>query len=200
MSCLGSQGVVYRVVLFLVALLACCLGRGVEGFSLPRRRGLSVSSASVTMTPATSTMPTTTTRTTQTSNESLPNEETKSTRRAFLTFCGTTTTTSLFLLSNVPTALAIPEQKVYSANARNLDRLSAGDQSGGSVYNNNPSSPAAAKRRAMLGCKVNAARQAAGVPNEKDCNTRVLGGDNEFMLEALRKLDCPTCPYGIRGA
>lgn len=184
MFCLCSQGVYYRVVvLFLVALLSCCLG-GAEGFSLPRG-----SSSSVTPT-----TPTTTTRTTK--EESLQQEESSSTRRAFLNFCGTTTT-SLVLLRP---AHAIPEQKVYSANARNLDRLSAGDQSGGSVYNNNPSSPAAAKRRAMVGCKVKAARVESGVPNEKDCNTRVLGGDAEFMLEALRKLNCPTCPYGIQGA
>ena len=181
MSSLCSQGV-YRIVLILVALLSCCLG-GAEGFSLPRG-----SASSMTTTLATPT--------TRTATESLQQEESSSTRRAFLNFCGTTTT-SLVLLSP---AHAIPEQKVYSANARNLDRLSAGDQSGGSVYNNNPSSPAAAKRRAMVGCKVKAARVESGVPNEKDCNTRVLGGEVEFMLEALRKLNCPTCPYGIQGA
>ena len=38
------------------------------------------------------------------------------------------------------------------------------------------------------------------IMNEKECNTRVMGGDTEFMLKALRNLDCPTCPYGIDGA
>ena len=104
-------------------------------------------------------------------------------------------------------AASIPEQKSYSSNARNLDRLSAGDRSGGSVYDNYPSTPAASRRRAMLGCKTDAARQkAASMSNdasvmaEKDCNIRVMSGDSEFMLDALRTLDCPTCPYGIDGA
>lgn len=111
-----------------------------------------------------------------------------------------------FILSSQP-SFAIPEQKSYSSNARNLDRLSSGDSSGGSVYNNNPTSTAAAKRRAMLGCKTDASRKQAikmeGFDNsfsEKDCNLKVMAGETEFMLKALRELDCPTCPYGIKGA
>ena len=75
------------------------------------------------------------------------------------------------------------------------------------MYDNNPQSVAAAKRRAMLGCKISSSRNLAakdgGIEmgfSEKDCNLRVVGGDSEFMLKALRKLDCPTCPYGIEGA
>lgn len=102
-------------------------------------------------------------------------------------------------------AIAIPEQKSYSTNARNLDRLSLGDASGGSVYNNSPTSSSAAKRRAMLGCKTDVARKQMNIMentnlNEKDCNIKVMSGDAEFMLKALRELDCPTCPYGIKGA
>ena len=110
------------------------------------------------------------------------------------------------LLQSSETANAIPPQKSYSKNARNLDRLSAGDASGGSVYNNSPSSAAGAKRRAMLGCKIDVSRKEAmkmegmNSLNEKDCNLKVMGGDTEFMLKALRELDCPTCPYGIKGA
>jgi len=85
----------------------------------------------------------------------------------------------------------------YSTNAKNMNRLSAGDASGGSQYSNYPKTAAAAKRRAMLGCKVDLARIEAGEVGEKDCNLRVMGGDTDFMLEALRRLDCPTCPYGI---
>ena len=89
-----------------------------------------------------------------------------------------------------------------------MDCLSAGDRSGGSTYSNDSSSsPAAAKRRAMVGCKIEAARNKAALMTgedalvvEKECNLRVLGGDSEFMLEALRELDCPTCPYGVEGA
>mmetsp|Transcript_33822 Transcript_33822/g.99670 ORF Transcript_33822/g.99670 Transcript_33822/m.99670 type:complete len:161 (-) Transcript_33822:3834-4316(-) len=98
---------------------------------------------------------------------------------------------------------AIPEQKFYSSNARNMARLNSGDQSGGSVYDNNPSSPGAAKRRALQGCKIsstrNLAAEEAGIRNltERDCNLRVLGGDSEFMLKAMRALSCPTCPFGI---
>ncbi len=101
----------------------------------------------------------------------------------------------------------IPDQKSYSSNARNLDRLSIGDSSGGSVYDNNPASASARKRRAMVGCKIDSSRKEAstisnmeGQMSEKDCNIRVMSGDTDFMLEALRKLDCPTCPYGIDGA
>ncbi len=101
----------------------------------------------------------------------------------------------------------IPEQKSYSSNAKNLDRLSIGDSSGGSVYDNNPVSASARKRRAMVGCKIDSSRrEAAAIANMegqmsvKDCNIRVMNGDADFMLEALKKLDCPTCPYGIDGA
>jgi hypothetical protein len=92
----------------------------------------------------------------------------------------------------------------YSANARNMERLNSGDSSGGSIYDNNPSSDKGKKRRAMTGCKVPTAREEAAESvlkisslSEKDCNLRVMEGDPEFMLEALRKLDCSACPYGI---
>jgi len=120
-------------------------------------------------------------------------------RRAFLNVC-TSTIVSSIIPSPSAGAIVIPEQKTYSSNARNLDRLSLGDQSGGSVYDNTPKNPAAAKRRAMVGCKVSVARKQAGGYTEKECNTKVLSGETEFMLEALRALDCPTCPYGIKGA
>ena len=117
-------------------------------------------------------------------------------RRSFIGFC-----TSVFLVGTLPSpSHAFPEQKSYSANARNLDRLSVGDQSGGSIYDNNPKNPTAAKRRAMLGCKVPVARKEAGMASEKECNFKVMDGGTEFMLKTLRKLDCPTCPYGIKGA
>lgn len=92
----------------------------------------------------------------------------------------------------------------YSANARNLERMNSGDMSGGSIYDNNPKSAAGKKRRAMVGCKNSIAREEAaetvlGVTSlsEFDCNQKVMDGESEFMLEALRKLECPTCPYGI---
>jgi hypothetical protein len=112
--------------------------------------------------------------------------------------CGVLTTAALF---------AAPMESVglssYSSNARNMERLSSGDSSGGSTYDNYPKTEASKKRRAMTGCKIPAARQVAAqmieqdVLNEKDCNMRVMGGETEFMLETIRKLDCPTCPYGI---
>ena len=95
------------------------------------------------------------------------------------------------------------EERVYSSNAKNLMRLSSGDSSGGSVYDNNPSSPKARRRRAMVGCKNSSARSLAGKMigqknlDEKDCNMLVMEGDGTFMLESLTELDCPTCPYGI---
>jgi len=117
-----------------------------------------------------------------------------------------------FTIGTAPHAAnSIPEQKSYSTNARNMDRLSNGDSSGGSIYENAPSSKAAAKRRAMLGCKIPASNQkaleilekenkATSKWDEKECNLKVLGGDTEFMLKAMRELECPTCPYGIQGA
>jgi hypothetical protein len=85
----------------------------------------------------------------------------------------------------------------YSSNAKNFGRLAEGDSSAGSRYTE-PKTPTAAKRRAMVGCKVAAARKEAGVSSEQACNTRVLGGDAAFMLDALAALDCPTCAYGIK--
>ena len=103
-----------------------------------------------------------------------------------------------------PTSDALAaETKVYSSNARNMGRLNSGDSSGGSIYDNNPTSPKARARRAMVGCKNSSARSLAGESigkeklSEKDCNLLVMSGESDFMLGALTELDCPTCPYGI---
>ena len=95
--------------------------------------------------------------------------------------------------------------KLYSENAANLERINNGDFSGGSVFNNNPTTERGKKRRAMTGCKVTLSREEASrtilkrdkMLSEKDCNTMVMDGDTEFMLQALRNLDCPTCANGI---
>jgi hypothetical protein len=70
------------------------------------------------------------------------------------------------------------------------------------VYDNNPASPKARARRAMIGCKNASARslaeEAIGTRlSEKECNQLVMKGDSDFMLQALTTLDCPSCPYGI---
>jgi len=92
----------------------------------------------------------------------------------------------------------------YSQNARNFERLAAGDESGGSIYDNNPTAKGARRRRAMTGCKITSAREEATMIlelplplSEKDCNLKVMDEDAEFMLQAMRNLDCPTCPYGV---
>ena len=95
--------------------------------------------------------------------------------------------------------------KSYSENAANLERINNGDFSGGAVFNNSPTTERGKKRRAMTGCKVSMSREEASfailkrksVMSEKECNTMVMDGDTEFMLEALRNLDCPTCANGI---
>ena len=117
------------------------------------------------------------------------------TRRNFLGACVVATTTLSFpCMSNAVS---------YSSNARNLERINSGDFSGGSTYDNNPNTDAGKKRRAMVGCKSSVAREEAAealggkVLSEKDCNQQVLGGKSEFMLQALRNLDCPSSPYGI---
>jgi hypothetical protein len=90
--------------------------------------------------------------------------------------------------------------KSYSQNARNMERLNAGDSSGGSMYDNNPTSESGKRRRAMTGCKIPSAREEAALPNklsEKECNQKVLAGETDFMLQALEALECPACPYGV---
>ena len=125
-------------------------------------------------------------------------------RRQFLLDCciGSVATTSILSWSLFP---ELCNAKSYSDNARNLERINNGDFSGGSVYDNNPSSSRRRNRRAMAGCKVNVAREEASYTilkqqrllSEKDCNTMVLSGESEFMLKALQNLNCPTCPNGI---
>ena len=100
-------------------------------------------------------------------------------------------------VGDILSAAAKNSEITYSQNAKNMNRLSAGDSSGGSVYNNNPTSDVAKKRRALTGCKSDLARKQLGDISEKDCNLRVFDGDYEYVLSALRALDCPTCPYGI---
>lgn len=120
---------------------------------------------------------------------------------------------SLFLVATAPDSASSAvldsssiflAAKAYSSNARNMDRISAGDFSGGSVYDNNPSSAGARRRRAMQGCKIPSAREeAADVLGErslaeKDCNVKVMSESPDFMLTAMQTLDCPMCPYGIK--
>ena len=127
----------------------------------------------------------------------------KECHRRVLLKTGSLVVASIFGFEGVKPAEAIPEQKVYSSNARNFMRLGEGDSSGGSVYDNNPTSPKARARRAMVGCKNGSARSLAGESigntrlSEKDCNQLVMKGESDFMLQALTKLDCPSCPYGI---
>jgi hypothetical protein len=119
----------------------------------------------------------------------------------------------LTILSGLAAAPAIscPQQakaKSYSTNAKNLERLNENDFSGGAEFDNNPTSERAKKRRALQGCRSPLARSEAqnlvgghveaSVASEKECNSRVMEGDAEFMLETLRKLYCPKCPYGIK--
>ena len=123
-------------------------------------------------------------------------------RRDLLLRTGAFVVSSVLGLDGVEPANAIPEQKVYSSNAKNMQRLGEGDSSGGSVYDNNPTSPKARARRAMVGCKNTSARSVAGDLidtriNEKECNQLIMKGESDFMLNALTKLDCPSCPYGI---
>jgi hypothetical protein len=124
-------------------------------------------------------------------------------RQFLLDYCiGSIATTSILSWSLFP---ELCNAKLYSDNAKNLERINNGDFSGGSVYDNNPSSSRGQKRRAMAGCKVNVAREEASYTilkqqrllSEKDCNTMVLSGEPEFMLKALQNLNCPTCPNGI---
>ena len=125
---------------------------------------------------------------------------TQSTRNDFLK--AVILATSTILTAPLP-SLA----KSYSSNARNLDRVNAGDFSGGSVYDNNPSTAGARRRRAMQGCKIPVVREVASeqgglttVVSEKDCNIRVMEESPDFILNALQTLECPICPYGVKAS
>ena len=125
----------------------------------------------------------------------VPSQSNHMQRRQLLFSTGSPALLSLVLFPTVSTA------KSYSSNARNLERMNSGDMSGGSVYDNNPQGK---KRRAITGCKSVTAREEAAQTilkvdslSEKECNQMVLQENPEFMLDALRTLDCPTCPYGI---
>jgi hypothetical protein len=41
------------------------------------------------------------------------------------------------------------------------------------------------KRRAFAGCRDSNLRAKAGVPDAKDCSSRVLSGETDFMLQVL---------------
>ena len=131
----------------------------------------------------------------------------QSSRNKFLLDCRARLTLGL-AASAVASWSSFPEAsnaKLYSENAANLERINNGDLSGGAVFNNSPDTERAKKRRAMTGCKVALSREEAStnilkrtkMMSEKECNTMVMDGETEFMLQALRKLDCPTCANGI---
>lgn len=132
--------------------------------------------------------------------KSLANDEEGDGRRKFLECAGLTLLGAAFAPSSC-NALAS-----YSSNARNMERINSGDFSGGSVYDNNPTTDAGKKRRAMVGCKTESSRRETAKLldrtslSEQECNKLMMGGETEPMLQALRNLDCPTCPYGIGAA
>eukprot|EP00531_Pseudo-nitzschia_arenysensis_P008344 CAMPEP_0116143700 /NCGR_PEP_ID=MMETSP0329-20121206/15591_1 /TAXON_ID=697910 /ORGANISM="Pseudo-nitzschia arenysensis, Strain B593" /LENGTH=231 /DNA_ID=CAMNT_0003639039 /DNA_START=95 /DNA_END=790 /DNA_ORIENTATION=- len=134
-------------------------------------------------------------------------EDPQSSRNQFLLSCRNCLTIG-FAASTAASWSSFPEPgsaKLYSENAANMERINNGDFSGGSVFNNNPDTERGKKRRAMTGCKVTLSREEASVNilkrtkmmSEKECNTMVMDGETEFMLQALRNLDCPTCANGI---
>mmetsp|Transcript_924 Transcript_924/g.2149 ORF Transcript_924/g.2149 Transcript_924/m.2149 type:complete len:231 (-) Transcript_924:156-848(-) len=131
----------------------------------------------------------------------------QSSRNQFLLDCRARLTVGL-AASAIVSWSSFPEAsnaKLYSENAANLERINSGDFSGGAVFNNSPDTERAKKRRAMTGCKVALSREEASanilkrtkMMSEKECNTMVMDGETEFMLQALRNLDCPTCANGI---
>jgi hypothetical protein len=137
-------------------------------------------------------------------NEDLAtNKSITTSRQRFLSDLGT------LALATFASGIAIPTNsafaKSYSENAANLERINNGDFSGGAVFNNNPTTEGAKKRRAMTGCKTPIALEEASYGilkqknplSEKECNTMVMSGETEFMLQALRNLDCPKSPNGI---
>jgi len=131
----------------------------------------------------------------------------QSSRNQFLLNCSSFLTYGL-AASTVASWSIFPDvsnAKSYSENAANFERINNGDFSAGAVFNNNPTTERGKKRRAMTGCKVTMSREEASTTilkqekmlSEQDCNIMVMDGETEFMLQALRNLDCPTCANGI---
>jgi len=46
-------------------------------------------------------------------------------------------------------------------------------------------SEASKKRRAFAGCRNDRFREKGGEKNEKECASRVMGGDYQFMIDAM---------------
>lgn len=58
-------------------------------------------------------------------------------------------------------------------------------QGAGNVNQKENESDVSKKRRALAGCRNGGMREKAGGGSEKECAARVLGGDIQFMLDAL---------------
>ncbi|CAJ1965768.1 unnamed protein product [Cylindrotheca closterium] len=72
-------------------------------------------------------------------------------------------------------AKGMSQQEIFQA-ARGAGNLNLKD---------GPESDASKKRRAMSGCRDAAVRDKAKAGNERECTSRVFGGEVDFILEAL---------------
>lgn len=78
------------------------------------------------------------------------------------------------------------QQKSYSNNARNIERMSQGDYSMGSKQTS--TSERAKKRIATAACKNGQFRSFAKV-TEKECNNKVFDNDYKWVLDDLEKME-----------
>ena len=75
----------------------------------------------------------------------------------------------------------------YSLLIKNLTKLQiiAAQGAGNQDLREGEESEASKKRRAFAGCRNDALRAKGGMKTEKECTKRVLGGDYQFMIDAM---------------
>ena len=78
------------------------------------------------------------------------------------------------------------QQKSYSNNAKNLERMSQGDYSMGSKQTS--TSERSKKRIAVAACKNGQFRSFTKV-SEKECNNKVFDNDYAWVLDGLEKME-----------
>ena len=67
----------------------------------------------------------------------------------------------------------------------NEDIFLAAQGAGNQDLREGEESEASKKRRAFAGCRNDALRAKGGMKNEKECAKRILGGDYQFMIDAM---------------
>ncbi|EED94610.1 predicted protein [Thalassiosira pseudonana CCMP1335] len=76
-------------------------------------------------------------------------------------------------------------KRLDKAKSMSTEEVFLAAQGAGNVNQKENESDVSKKRRALAGCRNGGMREKAGGGSEKECAARVLGGDIQFMLDAL---------------